>query len=61
MSRAALALLVALIAATTARAGAVAARPQLAIPHVAKGPVIDGTLADDAWKSAKQLALSWDL
>lgn len=61
MSRAALALLVALFAATTARAGAVSARPQLAIPHVAKGPAIDGTLADEAWKSAQRIPLAWDL
>jgi cellulose/xylan binding protein with CBM9 domain len=50
-----------LIAASTAPAGAVSARPQLGIPHVAKGPAIDGTLSDEAWKSAKQLALAWDL
>src|SRR3978361_1590606 len=51
--------LLALFAA--APAYAVTARPQLAIPHVAKGPAIDGTLTDEAWKSAKQIPLAWDL
>jgi len=54
-----LGVLVALLAA--APAYAVSARPQLAIPHVAKGPAIDGTLGDEAWKSAKQVSLAWDL
>jgi Carbohydrate family 9 binding domain-like len=40
---------------------AVSERPKLAIPHVAKGPAIDGTLSDEAWKSAKELALVYDL
>ena len=44
-----------------APAYAVSARPQLAIPHVAKGPAIDGTLSDEAWKSAKHVQLAYDL
>jgi len=44
-----------------APAYAVTARPQLAIPHVAKGPAVDGTLNDEAWKSAKQVQLEYDL
>ncbi|HEY0393803.1 MAG TPA: hypothetical protein VGD01_04850 [Candidatus Elarobacter sp.] len=44
-----------------APAYAVSARPQLAIPHVAKGPAIDGTLLDETWKSAKHVALEYDL
>ncbi len=58
MSRFGLGLLAAFIAVTAAPAGAISARPQLAIPHVAKGPAIDGTLADEAWKSAKHLTLA---
>jgi hypothetical protein len=55
------ALVAAVLGVTAAPAGAVSVRPQLAIPHVAKGPAIDGTLSDEAWKSAKKLALAWDL
>jgi hypothetical protein len=61
MSRFGLGLLAAFIAVTAAPAGAVSVRPQLAVPHVAKGPAIDGTLTDEAWKSAKHLTLAWDL
>ena len=61
MSRLGLGLLAAFIAVTAAPAGAISTRPQLAIPHVAKGPAIDGTLADEAWKSAKHLTLGFDL
>jgi hypothetical protein len=43
------------------RALAVSERPQLTIPHVAKGPAIDGTLADEMWKSAKRVPLAYDL
>jgi len=61
MSRLGIILVAAFIAVTTARAGAVSVRPQLAIPHVAKGPAIDGTLVDEAWKTAKRVPLAWDL
>ncbi len=61
MSRLGIVLVGAFIAVTTARVGAVSVRPQLAIPHVAKGPAIDGTLNDEAWKTAKLVPLAWDL
>jgi hypothetical protein len=61
MSRFGLGLVVALVVFSAAPAAAVSVRPQLAIPHVAKGPAIDGTLNDEAWKSAKHLKLEWDL
>ncbi|HZW53482.1 MAG TPA: hypothetical protein VFF00_05560 [Candidatus Elarobacter sp.] len=54
-----LGVLLAVLAASPAYA--ISARPELAIPHVAKGPVIDGTLTDEAWKSAKQVPLQYDL
>jgi hypothetical protein len=54
-------LAVALALACAAPAYAVSARPQLAIPHVAKGPAIDGTLNDETWKAAKRLELGYDL
>jgi hypothetical protein len=54
-----LGLLIALCAA--APAYAISARPELTLPHVAKGPAIDGTLNDEAWKSAKLIPLAYDL
>ena len=54
-----LSLTIALFVATPANA--VSTRPQLGIPHVAKGPAIDGTLADEAWKAAKHVQLLYDL
>ncbi len=46
---------------SAAPATAISVRPQLAIPHVDRGPAIDGTLSGEAWKSAQHIQLEYDL
>ena len=51
----------AIVLLTAMPASAISARPDLPVPHVASGPAIDGTLNDEAWKSAKRVKLEFDL